>query len=99
MIDLDKYLDQTIAFKLKGETINVKQPTALATKKISKLEREINNKNYLDTRCEITRIILNSNAEERVFTVAEIDAIPFKVQDIISAEIATMKAEADNDPN
>jgi len=99
MIDLDKYLDQTIEFKIKGEVIKVKQPTAFATKKIAQLEKKITDENYLDTRCEITGIILNSNVEGKIFTVEEIEALPFKVQEIISVQIATMKFEADNDPN
>lgn len=99
MINLDKYLDQAIEFQLGGESIHVKQPSARVTKQIAKLESEINNENYLTTRCEITSLILNANTENKTFTKTEIDKIPFKVQDIIAQEVAVMKFTADNDPN
>lgn len=99
MIDLDKYLNATIEFKLDGQIIRVKQPTALATKKIGNLEAGAVEENYLDSRCEITQIILNNNEDGKKFTVNEVEKIPFKVQDLIIKKISEMVFEAENDPN
>lgn len=99
MIDLDKYLNIAVEFKLNGELLNVKLPSAAATKQIGKLEESITEENYLDVRCKITQIILNSNEEGKAFTPDEIEEIPFKVQNLIATQMAEIQVEVESDPN
>lgn len=99
MIDLDKYLNQSIKIKIKGEIIEVLQPGAAMTKKISKLEKSITEENYLEVKSEIAHMVLNNNSSNKKFTVEEVDNIPYKLQDLITKEITSMTYKADNDPN
>lgn len=99
MINLDEYLNQSVDIKINGEVVEVLQPTAKMTKEISKLEGEMTEENYLDTKSKITLKILNNNSSGKKFTVNEIDQIPFKLQDLIIKRITSMVYEADKDPN
>ncbi|MEG2412624.1 MAG: hypothetical protein RSA29_17700 [Clostridium sp.] len=99
MIDLDKYLNQSIKIKIKGEVIEVLQPSAVMTKKISKLEKSITEENYLEVKSEIAHMVLNNNSSNKKFTLEEVDNIPYKLQDLITREITSMTYKADNDPN
>lgn len=99
MIDLDKYLNQSIKIKIKGEIIEVLQPSAAMTKKISKLEKSITEENYLEVKSEIAHMVLNNNSSNKKFTLEEVDNIPYKLQDLITKEITSMTYKADNDPN
>ncbi|MCI6276259.1 MAG: hypothetical protein MR639_05885 [Clostridium sp.] len=99
MLDLDKYLKQSVTIKLNGESVEVLQPTAKMTKEIGILEKSITEENYLEIKSKITHIVLNNNNSNKVFSIEDIDNIPYKLQDIIIREIINMVYEADNDPN
>lgn len=99
MLDLDKYLKQSVTIKLNGESVEVLQPTAKMTKEIGILEKSITEENYLEIKSKITHIVLNNNNSNKVFPIEDIDNIPYKLQDIIIREIINMVYEADNDPN
>ena len=99
MINLDDYLDITIDFKLNGEVLNIKQPTAAMTKEIAKLEKSIDEENYLDINCKITKIILNNNKNGKKFTDEDVEKIPCKLQTFIATKIAELKYEVEHDPN
>lgn len=99
MLDIDKYLNQSIKIKLNGEVIELHQPTARMTKKIGQLEKKMTEENYLDIKSEIVAIILNNNASSKTFSIDQVDDIPFKLQDLIIKEVTSMVYEADNDPN
>ncbi|MBS5927011.1 MAG: hypothetical protein KIC66_07985 [Clostridium sp.] len=99
MLDLDIYLKQSVTIKLNGESVEVLQPTAKMTKEIGMLEKSITEENYLEIKSKITHIVLNNNNSNKVFSIEDIDNIPYKLQDIIIREITNMVYEADNDPN
>lgn len=99
MLDLDRYLKQSVTIKLNGESVEVLQPTAKMTKEIGMLEKSITEENYLEIKSKITHIVLNNNNSNKVFSIEDIDNIPYKLQDIIIREITNMVYEADNDPN
>lgn len=99
MINLDKYLNQSIDMKFNGEVISVLQPSAGMTKEISKMENEINEENYLDIKSKVVHKLLNNNASSKKFTLEEVDKIPFKLQDLITKEVTSMVYKADKDPN
>ena len=91
MLDLDRYLKQSVTIKL--------QPTAKMTKEIGMLEKSMTEENYLEIKSKVTHIVLNNNNSNKVFSIEDIDNIPYKLQDIIIREITNMVYEADNDPN
>lgn len=99
MLDLDKYLKQSVDIKLNGEVIEILQPTARATKEISMLEKKVTEENYLETKSKIALIILNYNSAKKKFTMEQVDEIPFKLQEIIIKEVTSLVYKADNDPN
>lgn len=99
MLNLDNYLKQSMDIKINGEVVEVLQPTARLTKEISFLERNITEKNYLETRSKIALLVLNNNSNNKKFTIEEVDEIPFKLQEILIKEVTSFKYKADNDPN
>ena len=99
MLDLDRYLKQSVTIKLNGESVDVLQPTAKMTKEIGSLEKSLTEENYLEIKSKITHIVLNNNNSNKVFSLEDIDEIPYKLQDIIIKEITNMVYEADKDPN
>ena len=99
MLDLDKYLNQGLDIKIDDKVVTVKQPTAAMVKEIRKIENTTTEKNDLDNKTKITQLLLDNNTSGKKFSSGEVDKIPFKVQDIIIAEIFKFVAEADNDPN
>ena len=99
MLDLDKYLNQGVDIKINGSVVTVKQPTASMVKEIRKIENSTNEKNDLDNKSKITMLLLNNNTSGKMFSSNEVDEIPYKLQDLIIAEIFKFVAEADNDPN
>ncbi len=99
MLDLDKYLKQSVEVKIKNEVIEILQPSARMTKEIGTLEKDMTEENYLDIKTKVTYKLLNNNASGKKFTIEEVDNIPFKLQDIITKEITSMVYKADKDPN
>ena len=99
MLNLDKYLNQSVEIQIDGEVIEVLQPSAAMTKEISKLENEITEENYLEVKSKITYKLLNNNASGKKFSMDQIDIIPYKLQDLIAREITSMVYKAENDPN
>ncbi|WP_195264091.1 hypothetical protein [Clostridium sp. 1001275B_160808_H3] len=99
MLDLDKYLKQSVEVKLNGEVIEILQPTAKMTKEIGILEKSMTEENYLEIKCKITHLVLNNNNSDKEFTSSDVDNIPYKIQDLIIKEVTSMVYEAQNDPN
>ncbi len=99
MLDLDKYLKQSVEVKINGEVIEILQPSARMTKEIGKLEKDITEENYLDIKSKVTHKLLNNNDSGKKFTIEEVDNIPFKLQDLITKEVTSMVYKADKDPN
>lgn len=99
MINIDDYLNIGVEVKINSEVIEVLQPTARMTKEINKLEKEITEENYLDIKSRVALLILNNNKQKREFKIADIDKIPYKLQDLIIQEVTKLVYKADNDPN
>ena len=99
MINIDDYLNIGVEVKINGEVIEVLQPTAKMTKEINKLEKEMNEENYLQIKSKITAMILNNNKQEKKFKDSDIDKLPYKLQDLIINEVTKFVYKADNDPN
>lgn len=99
MLDLDRYLKESLDVKIKGKVVEVLQPTAKMTKEINRLERDMNEDNYLEIKGKVALKILNNNESGEKFTLEDIDNIPFKLTDFLIKELTSMVYKADNDPN
>lgn len=99
MINIDEYLNIGVEVKINGEVIEVLQPTAKMTKEINKLEKEINEENYLDIKSKVALLILNNNKQKKELKIKDIDEIPYKLLDLIIQEVTKLVYKADNDPN
>lgn len=99
MINIDKYLNVNLEMQINGEVIYIKQPSAKITREISEIEKDMTTDNYLEIKSKICLILLNNNSNNKIFTIEDLDNIPYKVQDIIINKIIKMVVDADNDPN
>ena len=99
MIDIDKYINLGIEMKVLGKEITIKQPSAKLTREINAMEKNMTDENYLEIREDVTLKILNNNVEEIKFTKVEVAEIPFKLQTLITNELAKVVYEIENNPN
>ncbi|MDD6794622.1 MAG: hypothetical protein PUE01_04300 [Clostridiaceae bacterium] len=99
MLDLDKLMATGLEVKILGKEITVLEPTAKQFKRIDKLQSEMTDENALEKRAEITKLILNNNAEGIKFTDEDIEKIPVKLQVLIHTQMSGFVYKIVNDPN
>ncbi len=99
MLDLDKYINNSVEMKIHGEIIHVKQPSVLLIEKIDKIEETQTEDNVREKRLEIALLMLNYNEEEMVFTVEDLKEMTQEAVFKIIATIASLRYEAETDPN
>jgi hypothetical protein len=99
MIDIDKYINLGIEMKVLGKEITIKQPSAKLTREINAMEKDMTEENYLDIREDVTLKILNNNVEGIILTKEGVAEIPFKLQTLITNELAKVVYEIENNPN
>ena len=99
MLDLDKLMTTGLKVKILGKEITVLEPTAKQFKRIDKLQSEMTDESALEKRAEITKLILNNNAEGIKFTDEDIEKIPVKLQVLIHTQMSGFIYKIVNDPN
>ncbi|MDD6796294.1 MAG: hypothetical protein PUE01_12970 [Clostridiaceae bacterium] len=99
MLDLDKLMTTGLEVKILGKEITVLEPTAKQFKRIDKLQSEMTDENALEKRAEITKLILNNNAEGIKFTDEDIEKIPVKLQVLIHTQMSGFVYKIMNNPN
>lgn len=99
MLDLDKLMATGLEVKILGKEITVLEPTAKQFKRIDKLQSEMTDENALEKRAEITKLILNNNAEGIKFTDEDIEKIPVKLQVLIHTQMSGFVYKIMNNPN
>lgn len=99
MLDLDKYINNSVEMKIHGEIIHVKQPSVLLIEKIDKIEETQTEDNVREKRLEIALLMLNYNEEEMVFTVDDLKEMTQEAVSKIITTIASLRYEAETDPN
>lgn len=99
IIDLDKYINRTIEFKLNGELIKVQELTPSLFKKVSEYEMTEDPKEIYTKQVELTTEMLNRNTSAVKFTVEEIEKLPQSVVNKIYVSIVSFTKEPLNDPN
>lgn len=99
MLDLDKYIDNSMKIKVFGEEYDILEPSIGMIMKLDKIEENINTENLHRKRIESAKLLLNYNRQQKTFTEEELLKIPFEGLSRLLAEIALFRLEADQDPN
>lgn len=99
MLDLDKYINNSIKIKFHGEVYDILEPSIMMNMEIDRIESDLTRKNLHKKRIEVAVLLLNNNKQGKHFTDAELKTIPFEGLSRLIAEIAVFRLEADSDPN
>lgn len=99
MLDLDKYINNSIQIKLFGKVYDILEPTVAMTMEVTRLEEDLDAENQHEKRIESAILLLNHNKQGKKFTKEEISALPFEALTRVIAEVALLRLKADKDPN
>lgn len=99
MLDLDKFINNSIKIKVLGEVYDILEPTLGMNMEIDKIESDLDEKNVYQKRIDVVKMLMNHNKQEKVFTDEELKKIPFEGIARILAEISLLRLNADKDPN
>ena len=99
MLDLDRYINNSMKIKIFGEEYDIMEPTVRMNMEIDRIESDLSMKNLHKKRIETAVILVNNNKQGRVFTAEELKSIPFEALSVLIAEIALFRLQADEDPN
>ncbi|SHI90012.1 hypothetical protein SAMN05444401_1728 [Clostridium amylolyticum] len=99
LIDLDKYINRTIDFKINGKMVKVQELTPSLFKKVSEYEMTEDPKEIYSKQVDLVVEMLNRNTSSVSFTVEEIEKLPQSVVNKIYISIVSFTKEPLNDPN
>lgn len=99
MLDLDKYINNSMRIKIFGEEYDILEPTIGMNMEIDRIESDLTRKNLHRKRLDTAAILLNNNRQGRVFTIEELKTIPFEALSVLIAEIVMFRLQADENPN
>lgn len=99
LIDLDKYINRTIEFKLNGELIKVQELTPSLFKKVSEYEMTEDPKMVYLKQVELVTEMLNRNTSGKKFTTKDLEKLPQSAVNKIYISIVSFTKEPLNDPN
>lgn len=99
MLDLDKYVNNSIKIKLFGEEVDILEPTMETVMAIDALEQDLTKENVHEKRIETAVLFLNHNKQGIVYEKEAIKKIPFEAISTLIAEVSAMRYKADTDPN
>lgn len=99
MLDLDKYINNSMRIKLKGKEYDIFEPTIGMNMELRRIEADINEDNIHEKRIEAAKFLMSHNRQGKEFTEEELKQIPFEGLTRVLAEIALFTLKADEDPN
>lgn len=99
MLDLDKYINNSIRIKMFGKEYDILEPTVAMNMEMKKIEENLTEDNLHEKRLEAGLLLLNHNKQKRKFTREELSALPFEALTRVTAEVALLRLKADQDPN
>lgn len=99
MLDLDKYMDQSIEVRIFGKTVHAKLPGIRIYNQIDVVEQDLDKENLPQKRLEVAKILLDNNKEGHVFELEELSELSVEAIESVVAEFAKLKMQADTDPN
>lgn len=99
MIDLDKYINNSLHVKMFGEEYDIIEPTIAMNMQMKEIEKDLTEENLHEKRLESGILLLNHNKQGKKFTKNELAQLPFEALTRVIAEIALLRLKADQDPN
>lgn len=99
MLDLDKYINNSIGIKLNGEVYDILEPTVRMNMEVDRIESDMTRENLNEKRLEVAEVLMNHNKQGATFTKEELKDIPFEALSMVIAEIAMLRLKAEKDPN
>ncbi|AUM96147.1 MULTISPECIES: hypothetical protein [Clostridium] len=99
LIDLDKYINRTIDFKINGELIKVQELTPSLFKKVSKYEMTEDPEKIYEKQVELVTEMLNRNTSGKKFTTKDLEKLPQSAVNKIYISIVSFTKEPLEDPN
>lgn len=99
MLDLDKYINNEITVKLYGKELHVFEPSIKMIEEIDKLEKNMDKNNSREIRVKVAAIMLSHNKEGTEIREEEVKKLPYEAVIAVINTLASMRLEADQDPN
>ena len=99
MLDLDRYVNNSIEVKIAGEIYDILEPTLAVNMEVNRIEEDLTEENLFEKRVDVAKLFLDHNRQGKIFSKKEITAIPFEGITQLLAGISTMRTKAENDPN
>lgn len=99
MLDLDKYINNSMEIRLKGKVYDILEPTIGMNMELNRIEADLNEDNMHEKRIEAARLLMDHNRQGKKFSAEELKQIPFEGLTQVLAEIALFRLKADADPN
>lgn len=99
MLDLDRYINNSMKIKLGGKEYDILEPTVGMNMELNRIEADLDENNLHQKRIEAAMLLMNHNRQGKKFTEEELKHIPFEGLTHVLAEIALFQLKADEDPN
>lgn len=99
MLDLDKYMDNSVKIRLFGVEYDVMEPTMEMVMKVDKLEEDLNADNMKDKHVDLLLLFMNHNKQGKTFTKEEVCKLPYEAIMNVIGEVTSMRYAAEEDPN
>lgn len=99
MLDLDRYINNSIQVRLFGEEYDILEPTIAMNMQMKKIEANLTEENLHEKRLESGILLLNHNKQGKEFSEEELAQLPFEALTRVLAEVALMRLKAESDPN
>ena len=99
MLDLDKYLDNSVEMRIGGEVIHVMQPTLRMIDKIDMIESDLTEDNIRGKQLETAVLFLNHNKEGRKFEKQDLCEWTIDAITKVITTMSILRYEAETDPN
>lgn len=99
MLDLDKYMNNSIEIRLFNEKVDVLEPTVKMFMEVDSIEQDLTEENFREKRVEIAHLFLNHNKQKITYKKEAILDLPFEAINTLVETVCKMKYKADVDPN
>lgn len=99
MLDLDKYINNSIQIRLFGEEYDILEPTIAMSMEMERIESGLTKENVHKKRLESGVLLLSHNRQGKTFTTEELEKLPFEALVRVIAEIVMFRLKADANPN
>lgn len=99
MLDLDKYINNSIQIRLFGEEYDILEPTIKMIMEMNRIESNLTEEDMHKKCLEAGVLLLSYNRQGKEFTEDELAKMPFEALTRVLAEISLLRLKADSDPN